>query len=253
MVRFVCAEMAAALDYLKSKNIVHRDVKPDNILLDDQGHVHLTDFNVATYLNSNSGFLRNMAGTKPYMAPEIFRAVASPMTCEGYGFAVDWWSLGITAFELKTGGQRPFDIGGRTSMATAITMFEMTKMEWPSSWSPEFAKFVASLLSIVPEKRLSSLAAARKTKLMANMKFNHLMSKKLPPPYVPKKEGLNCDPTYELEEMIVEAKPLHKKKKRLMRQQSLLSNSASSNTSLPGSDVRRFEFACAFNICQSQT
>ena len=75
------------------------------------------------------------------------------------------------------------------------------------------------------------------TQLMANMKFNQLMSKKYPPPFVPNNETLNCDPTYELEEMIVEAKPLHKKKKRLMRQQSLLSNSPSSNNSIHGSDV----------------
>ena len=72
MVRFVCAEMASALDYLRSKNIVHRDVKPDNILLDELGHSHLTDFNVATYLNDEY-CLKNMAGTKPYMAPEIFK------------------------------------------------------------------------------------------------------------------------------------------------------------------------------------
>ena len=72
MVRFVCAEMSAALDFLKIKNIVHRDVKPENILLDEKGHCHLTDFNVATYLNKGC-YLKNMAGTKPYMAPEIFK------------------------------------------------------------------------------------------------------------------------------------------------------------------------------------
>ena len=104
-------------------------------------------------------------------------------------------------------------------------------------WSPEFTKFISSLLTINTEKRLNSLAMVKKTKLMANLKLNHLMNLKLPPPFIPKQEGLNCDPTYELEEMIVEAKPLHKKKKRLMRQQSLLSGSVSSNNSVHGSDV----------------
>ena len=78
-------------------------------------------------------------------------------------------------------------------------------------WSPEFTKFILSLLAINTEKRLNSLAMVKKTKLMANLKLNHLMNQKLPPPFIPKQEALNCDPTYELEEMIVEAKPLHKK------------------------------------------
>ncbi len=51
VIRFIIAEVAMALDFLRTKAIVHRDVKPDNILLDDLGHAHLTDFNVATYLN----------------------------------------------------------------------------------------------------------------------------------------------------------------------------------------------------------
>ena len=115
-------------------------------------------------------------------------------------------------------------------------------------WSPEFTKFISSLLTINTEKRLNSLAMVKKTKLMANLKLNHLMNLKLPPPFIPKQEGLNCDPTYELEEMIVEAKPLHKKKKRLMRQQSLLSGSVSSNNSVHGSDVSNSPFHVSFTF-----
>lgn len=53
-VRFICAEIGCALDYLRTKNVIHRDVKPENILLDDWGHAHLTDFNVATKLDSGT-------------------------------------------------------------------------------------------------------------------------------------------------------------------------------------------------------
>lgn len=145
----------------------------------------------------------------------------------------------MTAFELKTGGMRPFDICPKTSAASAIVILEASKnsLAFPSCWSPEFTKFVASLLALHPDKRTTSVALAKKTRLMANMKFNQLTNKKYPPPFVPNSQTLNCDPTYELEEMIVEAKPLHKKKKRLLRQQSLLSSSPSSNNSLHGSDV----------------
>lgn len=236
-VRFICAEVSTALDYLRTKNIVHRDVKPDNILLDDLGHAHLTDFNVATYLKKGDN-LRNLAGTMPYIAPEIFEAVASS-SASGYGHAADWWSLGVTAYELMCAGRRPFDIGSRTSVLAAAAMFAAVEVEKivPLKWSPEFSKFVAGLLTIKADKRLVTWSGVKKTKLMSNMKYNRLIAKKLPPPFVPKQNGLNCDPTYELEEMIVEAKPLHKKKKRLLRQQSLLSNSASSTNSFYESEV----------------
>ena len=58
-VRFICAEIGSALDFLRTKRIIHRDVKPDNILLDDKGHAHLTDFNVATKVNLVQGMKYN--------------------------------------------------------------------------------------------------------------------------------------------------------------------------------------------------
>ena len=61
-----------------------------------------------------------MAGTKPYMAPEIFQAATSPLgLAEGYGHAVDWWALGVTAYELRTGG-RPFNIRSATSLPSSL-------------------------------------------------------------------------------------------------------------------------------------
>ena len=97
-------------------------------------------------------------------------------------------------------------------------------------------------MEIQDHKRIKSLAMISKTKLMANMKFNHLITLKLPPPFIPKQEGLNCDPTYELEEMIIESKPLHKKNKRLLKQQQSLHSNTSplSQNSVTSSDVSFF-------------
>lgn len=72
-----------------------RDVKPDNILLNEQGHAHLTDFNIAMPFNKDRP-LMSVAGSMAYMAPEILEK-------RGYTCSVDWWSLGIVCYELLVG------------------------------------------------------------------------------------------------------------------------------------------------------
>jgi serine/threonine kinase 32 len=76
-----------------------RDIKPDNILLDQRGNAHLTDFNIAVHY-SERRLLTGVAGSMAYMAPEILGK-------RGYSYQVDWWSLGICAYELIF-GRRPF-------------------------------------------------------------------------------------------------------------------------------------------------
>ena len=71
-VRFYCAEMIEALDSCHRQGVVHRDIKPDNLLLDERGHVHLTDFNVATYLPEDGSKLYSFSGTVSYMGKPMF-------------------------------------------------------------------------------------------------------------------------------------------------------------------------------------
>ena len=131
-----------------------------------------------------------MAGTKPYMAPEVFHAAAeTPTGLSGYSYPADWWSLGVTAYELKS-SVRPYEIHSRTSLSTIISMFSTSETNqqpsYSSKWSPEFVIFIQSLLCIHPENRIASLAAMKCTNLMANVNFTSLKDKKLPPPFVPK-------------------------------------------------------------------
>lgn len=70
-VKVYTAEMVCSIAYLHSQGVVHRDIKPDNLLLDEKGHVHLTDFNVATYLPEDGSQLRSFSGTVTYMGKSL--------------------------------------------------------------------------------------------------------------------------------------------------------------------------------------
>ncbi|XP_059701167.1 serine/threonine-protein kinase 32B [Haemorhous mexicanus] len=212
---YIC-ELALSLDYLQRYHIIHRDIKPDNILLDEHGHVHITDFNVATVVKGSEK-ASSMAGTKPYMAPEVFQAFMDGGP--GYSYPVDWWSLGITAYELLR-GWRPYEIHSATPIDEILNMFKIERVHYSSTWCKGMIALLKKLLIKDPECRLSSLADIQNSPYLADVNWDAVLEKAVTPGFVPNKGRLNCDPTFELEEMILESKPLHKKKKRLAKNKS---------------------------------
>ncbi|CAI9787157.1 unnamed protein product [Fraxinus pennsylvanica] len=143
-VQAIAKQLVRALYYLHSNRIIHRDMKPQNILIGAGSIVKLCDFGFARAMSANTVVLRSIKGTPLYMAPELVRE-------QPYNHTADLWSLGVILYELFV-GQPPFYTN---SVYALIRHIIKDPVKYPDNMSSNFKSFLRGLLNKVPQNRLT--------------------------------------------------------------------------------------------------
>ncbi|CAI5722148.1 unnamed protein product [Hyaloperonospora brassicae] len=189
-VRFYAAELLLALEHLHRLRIVHRDVKPENVLLDSCGHVKLADMGLAKQLAgaaaaAAAGRTTTACGTDMYLPPEMAARDAA-----GHGLAVDLWQCGCLVFELATGSP-PF-FRPQSSRKSLRQRILYAPVQYPDDMSPELKNLVAALLEKRQEDRLGYDGGMRDVCAHAFFKaidWDSVYRRQLEPPLVPGPPG----------------------------------------------------------------
>jgi len=177
--RFYTGQIVMAIQYLHADGIVYRDLKPENLLIDDTGYIKITDFGFAKHVEDRTWTL---CGTPEYLAPEIIQS-------KGHGKAVDWWAMGILVYEMLAGyppfyDENPFGIYQKILAG---------KIEFPRHFDAHVKDLIKKLLTADRTKRIGNLKNGaediKKHKWFRGLNWAALYNKQLEPYMVPECEG----------------------------------------------------------------
>ncbi|XP_031537793.1 myotonin-protein kinase isoform X9 [Vicugna pacos] len=190
MARFYLAEIVMAIDSVHRLGYVHRDIKPDNILLDRCGHIRLADFGSCLKLRAD-GTVRSLVavGTPDYLSPEILQAVGGGPGTDSYGPECDWWALGVFAYEMFY-GQTPFYADSTAETYGKIVHYqEHLSLPIAVAGVPEEARDLIQQLLCPPETRLGRNGAGdfQKHPFFFGLDWDSL--RESVPPFTPDFEG----------------------------------------------------------------
>eukprot|EP00457_Paulinella_chromatophora_P001846 gb/GEZN01001848.1/.p1 GENE.gb/GEZN01001848.1/~~gb/GEZN01001848.1/.p1 ORF type:complete len:833 (-),score=119.81 gb/GEZN01001848.1/:203-2701(-) len=178
--RFYAGCVVLLLEYLHSKDIIYRDLKPENLLIDPRGYLKMIDFGFATCIGN--GRTHTLCGTPDYMAPEIVMS-------KGHGKGVDCWTLGVLIFEMQAGYPPFYD----QDPMKQYQKIRQGHVECPSHFSPSLRDLVLGLLQLEPHKRLGNglngWERARAHPWFKGFSWEKLLKQKYKAPYTPKLKG----------------------------------------------------------------
>ena len=180
LARFYSAQIFCAFEYLHSKDMIFRDLKPENVLVSSDGYLKLADFGFIKKVMKHER-THTFCGTPEYIAPEI-------ILNKGYSHPVDWWAFGIFLYELLV-GRPPF------MAVDTYEIFEMTlkkKILFPKEFDSAAKSLIKKLCKTELSERYGNLykgvADIKNHRFFKSMSWEKLIEKKLEPPYIPNKK-----------------------------------------------------------------
>ncbi|KAK9909485.1 hypothetical protein WJX75_003002 [Coccomyxa subellipsoidea] len=175
--RFYTASVVCGLEYMQERNLMWRDLKPENLLIETTGYVKMADFGFAKKLPPGQKS-NTLCGTPEYLAPEL-------VTQAGHTRAVDWWALGVLIYETVA-GYPPFYDEDRVAMFKNICQ---VKYSVPSHFSKEVRDLIKRLLVHNPNQRLGALKAGaadiKAHPWFANFDWAAFSKRQMKAPYIP--------------------------------------------------------------------
>lgn len=149
-VKFYAAQMIMAIGYLHSKGIVHRDLKLENVLVDQKGYIKIIDYGLAKMLKDTEE-ATSFCGTPEYLAPEM-------VTQQGHDKAVDWWAIGVLMYEMLI-GVTPFFNKNKNMLLTKIKNSKVIfpdRKKYKIDYSDEMMDIIGKLLDKDKTTRLGT-------------------------------------------------------------------------------------------------
>ncbi|KAG2468339.1 rhodopsin kinase GRK1b [Polypterus senegalus] len=179
---FYTAQIICGLEHLHQNRIIYRDLKPENVLLDDKGHVRISDLGLATELKDGEDKTKGYAGTPGFMAPELLKNIE-------YDYSVDYFTLGVTLYEMIA-AKGPFRSRGEKVENKEVTRRILNDpVTYPDKFSSDLKSICEALMEKDPSKRLgfknNECEELKKHTFFKSINWGRLEAGLLEPPFVP--------------------------------------------------------------------
>ncbi|KAM8885868.1 serine/threonine-protein kinase N2-like isoform 2-T4 [Spinachia spinachia] len=176
--RFYSACVLLGLEFLHLNKIIYRDLKLDNLLMDADGFIKITDFGLCKEGMGHGDRTSTFCGTPEFLAPEV-------LTEDNYTRAVDWWGMGVLIFEMLI-GESPFPGEDEEEVFDSIVNDDV---QYPGTLPPDAVCIIQKLLKKNPLKRLGAgeedATALKGERFYESIDWEALLAKEVTPPFLP--------------------------------------------------------------------